>query len=244
MSPRILSLFSGYGGLDMGVQRAIGGTVIAHSEIDAAAVRILAHHHPDVPQLGDITAADLSRLGRVDVVTGGFPCQDVSLAGARAGLIRAGEDRTRSGLWGAMAGVISQVRPRLVIIENVRGLLNARADSDVEPCPVCVGDERGGSPVPLRALGAVLGDLADLGYDSAWYGLSASDVVACHARFRVFVIAWPADAEGDSWRVRDGDRAAATDSCHGAGDGLGRRGLRTCRRRSPREGPFSSSRRP
>ena len=81
MRPRILSLFSGYGGLDMGVIEALGGGVIAHSEVEPSAVKILNHRWPDVPQLGDITTADLSGLAQVDIVTGGFPCQDVSSAG-------------------------------------------------------------------------------------------------------------------------------------------------------------------
>ena len=206
MSPRILSLFSGYGGLDMGVIEALGGEVIAHSEIEPSAVKILNHRWPDVPQLGDITTADLSGLAQVDIVTGGFPCQDVSSAGRQAGLIRNGEGRTRSGLWGVMANVIDKVRPRLVVAENVRGLLSAGADSDVESCPWCVGDGNGGGRVPMRALGAVLADLADIGYDAGWYGLPASDVGACHQRFRVFIVARPTGSR-DTWAVRDAANA-------------------------------------
>jgi hypothetical protein len=93
--------------------------------------------------------------------TGGFPCQDVSHAGKRAGL----RPDTRTGLWSQMAYAIDQLRPALVVAENVRGLLSAEAHSDLEPCPWCMGDGEGLSP--LRALGAVLGDLADLGYDAA-----------------------------------------------------------------------------
>ncbi len=131
----------------------------------------------------------------VDVLTGGFPCQDVSHAGRRAGLIRDGEGRTRSGLWGEMLKAIDTLRPRLVVAENVRGLLSATADSDVEPCTFCMGDG-GGSP--MRALGAVLADLADVGYDAAWVGLPASGVGAPHGRFRVFILAWPRDAAPDA----------------------------------------------
>jgi DNA (cytosine-5)-methyltransferase 1 len=115
----------------------------------------------------------------------------VSSAGKRAG-IRPG---TRSGLWAHFAHAISQLQPSLVVIENVRGLLSATAHSDVEPCPWCLGDDTDGA---LRALGAVLGDLADLGYDASWYGLRAADVGAPHGRFRVFAVATPrhADAVG------------------------------------------------
>lgn len=126
----------------------------------------------------------------VEIVTGGSPCQDLSHAGKRAGM-RAG---TRSGLWASMCDAIEIIRPRLVVWENVRGALSAEADSAVEPCPICVGDGRG---VTLRALGRVLGDLAELGYDAAWTGIRAADVGAPHGRFRVFVLAWPAeDADG------------------------------------------------
>ena len=188
--PRIGSLFSGYGGLDMGVQSVLGGTVAWHCEVDAAPSKILAHHWPDVPNLGDITTVDWTTVEPIDILTGGFPCQDVSHAGRRAGLIR-GEGGTRSGLWAEMLTAIKTLRPRLVVAENVRGLLSARADSDMEPCPWCLGDDD--DRPALRALGAVLGDLADIGYDAWWTGLRAADIGAPHGRFRVFIFAWPAD---------------------------------------------------
>ncbi len=201
MTLRIGSLFTGYGGLDDGVRRAVGGTVAWVSDIDPGACKILAHHHPDTPNLGDITGIDWSTVEPVDVLTGGFPCQDVSIAGRRAG-IRPG---TRSGLWEHFAYAIDQLRPRLVVIENVRGLLSTTAHSDVEPCPLCVGDDTDGA---LRALGAVLGDLADIRYDTVWHGLRAADVGAPHARFRVFVVAYPA---GDPWRLAHRNDASTPD---------------------------------
>ncbi len=185
---RIGSLFSGYCGLEQGVQSVLGGTTAWVSDVDKGACKILAHRYPDVPNLGDITAVDWTQVEPVDVLTGGFPCQDVSHAGKRAGL----KPDTRSGLWSHMAYAIDTLRPRLVVAENVRGLLSAAAHSDVEPCPWCVGGAGDGEPA-LRALGAVLGDLADLGYDARWVGLRAADVGAPHGRFRVFVVAWPAD---------------------------------------------------
>ena len=183
---KIGSLFSGYGGLDLGVMSVLGGEVAWHVEFDDAPSRILAYHWPDVPNYGDVTKVDWSTVPPVDVLTGGFPCQDVSLAGARAGL----KDGTRSGLWSEFARAIDTLRPSLVVIENVRGLLSAAADSDMEPCPWCVGDNEG-EPC-LRALGAVLGDLADLGYDARWVGVRAADAGAPHGRFRVFIVANPA----------------------------------------------------
>ncbi|MEV4437513.1 DNA cytosine methyltransferase [Streptomyces sp. NPDC049577] len=199
MTPRIGSLFSGYGGLDLGVQAVFGGEVVWHCEHDPEdpyqfAARILAHHWPAVPNLGDISAVDwyhvLDECGPVDVLTGGFPCTDLSLAGQRLGLA----DGTRSGLWRHMARAIAVLRPRLVVIENVRGILSTKAHSGVEPCRCCV-DYSGGKPL-LRALGAVLGDLAALGLDAEWAGVRAAEIGAPHDRFREFVLAWPADAEG------------------------------------------------
>jgi len=177
------SLCSGYGGLDAGVQLILDADVAWHSDIDPGACKILAHHWPGVPNLGDMTTVDWSQVEPVDIITGGTPCQDLSHAGKRAG-IRAG---TRSGLWASMCDAIQIIRPSLVVWENVRGALSAEADSAMEPCPGCVGDGDDG-PV-LRALGRVLGDLADLGFDARWYGLRAADVGAPHGRFRIFVAA-------------------------------------------------------
>ena len=200
-------LFAGYGGLGMGVKAALGGEVRWVSDIDKGACKILAHRFPDVPNLSDITAVDWATVEPVDILTGGFPCQDVSHAGRRAGLIR-GE--TRTGLWAEMLRGIATMRPRLVVAENVRGLLSARADSDVEPCPWCLGDAD--DEPPMRALGAVLADLADIGYDAAWCGLRAADVGAAHGRFRVFILAWPADTSSHAGRVEHGDGLAAADA--------------------------------
>lgn len=191
------SMFTGYGGLD----DATTSELLAHgarsvrvawvADLDPGASRILAHRYPGVPNLGDITAVEWAAVEPVDVVTGGFPCQDVSLAGARAGL----RPDTRSGLWSQMAYAVSILRPNLMIAENVRGLLSGSAHSDVEPCPWCLGDTD--VEPPVRAFGAVLADLADIGYDAQWLGLRASDVGAPHARFRVFVAAAPAYADGE-----------------------------------------------
>jgi DNA (cytosine-5)-methyltransferase 1 len=111
---------------------------------------------------------------------------------------------TRSGVWSNIAAAIAILRPRLVLIENVRALLSTKAnrdaaDSHVEPGPADVGNGPAG-PV-LRAIGAVLGDLSDLGFDAEWCTVAASDVGACHRRERVFVLAWPRDA-ADTESVR------------------------------------------
>ncbi|MFJ7244465.1 DNA cytosine methyltransferase [Kitasatospora sp. NPDC098652] len=127
-------------------------------------------------------------------MTAGFPCQDLSVAGKRAGLV----EGTRSGLWHTIARAVDVLKPKLVIIENVRGILSAPAgtpaDGDLE-CGWCDLGDSGGEPA-LRALGAVLGTLADLGMDARWTVLRAADVGAPHKRERLFLAAWPSHAQG------------------------------------------------
>ncbi len=194
-------LFEGYGGLTLAVQAVLGRVNLAwYSEYEPpseatphprqAAARLLAHHHPGVPNLGDITRVDWSTIAPVDILTGGSPCQDLSSAGPRRGM-HAG---TRSGLWEPMREAIAVLRPRLVVWENVRGATSGCVHSELGDCPRCVGGAGRHRPV-LRALGRVLGDLADLGFDAEWHGLPASSVGAPHERFRLFVVAWPADAD-------------------------------------------------
>lgn len=202
MSARLLSLATGYGGLDMAVEATTGARLAYVSDVDLGACTLLAHRYPDVPNLGDMTRIDWASLtGPVDVIAGGTPCQDVSLAGRRAGM----REGTRSNLWVAMRDSVACLRPSLVIWENVDGVQSAPAASRVESCPGCVGDGRGESA--LRALGRVLGDLAALGYDAQWCSLRAADVGACHLRRRTFVVAHPAGQPWRAWRF-----AAATEA--------------------------------
>lgn len=192
-SLRIGSLFSGSGMLDYAVQGVLGGTTAWHSEMDDAASEVLSVRFPGVPNLGDITKVPWGHVQAVDVLCGGFPCQDVSAAGRRAGIAT----DTRSGLWNLFADAIDALKPGLVVIENVRGLLSAEAHRDMESVDAVVGDGPG-RPV-LRAAGAVLGDLADLGYDARWATVSASSVGAPHRRDRVFVVAYPRDGGVPEW---------------------------------------------
>jgi DNA (cytosine-5)-methyltransferase 1 len=243
MTLRIGSLFTGTGALDLAVMDVYDAEVVWHSQFEPPdkngkedtnqyAAKILARHWPDVPNLGDITKVDwqavIEEHGPIDILTGGFPCQDVSSAGRRAGLTA----DSRSGLWAHMAHAIHELNPRLVIIENVEGLLSAPAASDMEPCPYCVGDRHTG-PL-LRACGAVLGDLATLGLDAEWGRYGADEVGAPHRRRRIIIRAWPADADpadlgherGGNARRRghgpaDGDLTAA----HAGGPGLAVRGV-------------------
>ena len=196
MTLRIGSLFSGYGGLDLAVQSVYDAEHAWFCEFDPAPSRILTHHWPDVPNLKDVTAVDWATVEPVDILTGGFPCQDVSVAGRRAGMT----DGTRSGLWSHMVKAIDALRPELVAIENVGGLFSAQADSRVEPCEYNMGDaDSGGHAVLLRALDSVLGTLATLGYDAEWTALRAADVGAPHGRLRVFITAHPGGGGSGGW---------------------------------------------
>lgn len=183
---KIGSLFSGYGGLDLAVAEHYNAEVAWHCEWDDAPAKILEKNFPGIPNYRDVSAVDFAAVEPVDILTGGFPCQDLSMAGKRAGL----KDGTRSGLWSEFARAIETIKPKLVVIENVRGILSADAYSDVEPCPFCMGD---GKRSTLRALGAVLGDLASLGYNAKWTGIRAADAGAPHNRFRIFITAYSND---------------------------------------------------
>ena len=203
------SLFAGYGGIELALSSVLDVRPAWFVEFDKAPSKVLAHHWPDVPNYGDVTTVDWSTVPPVDIITGGSPCQDLSHAGKRAGMT----EGTRSNLWVQMREAINVIRPRLVAWENVRGAFSAPADSALEPCPGCVG---GGNDGPvLRALGRVLGDLADLGYDARWYGLRAADVGAAHGRFRVFLFAVPADSDDQGLQGLTGQARTASTGRHG-----------------------------
>jgi DNA (cytosine-5)-methyltransferase 1 len=130
---------------------------------------------------------DFTQVESVDILTGGFPCQDVSVAGLRKGLT----EGTRSNLWFEFLRAITEIKPKIVVIENVRGLLSAKAASELELESSGLV-YRKGEPI-LRALGVVSGSLSQIGYDCRWTTIRASDTGAAHRRERVFVIAYPAD---------------------------------------------------
>ena len=161
---RVLDLFSGIGGFSLGLNRA-GMQTVAFCEIDPFCRRVLAKHWPEVPCHDDIrtlTADWLAENGLwPDVICGGFPCQDISVAGKGAGI--SGE---RSGLWREYARLIGEIRPRYVIVENVSAMLG-------------------------RGLGDVLGDLAAIGYGCVWHCIPASHIGAHHQRDRVWIVAYP-----------------------------------------------------
>lgn len=151
-------LFTGIGGLSLGLERA-GHTPTWFAENDPFCSQVLAHHWPTVPNLGDVTTIDWENVPRVDLIAGGFPCQDVSGAGDRAGI-----EGQRSGLWAHLAQAIRVLRPRYVLVENTPGLL-------------------------ARGMGRVVGDLAALGYDTQWDCVPAAAVGASHLRARIWILA-------------------------------------------------------
>lgn len=191
---RVGSLCSGYGGLEIAIRNVFADIDLAFvADTDPFAAAILEHRFPGVPNLGDITEICYTELEPIDLLAAGFPCQDVSVAGGREGLLKG----NRTGLWAEVARAIDELRPPLVFLENVHGLRSAKADSPVELCPVCMGN--GDEKPLLRALGAVQGDLSALGYASQWDSVRASDIGAPHKRERVFCLAYP---DGSAERAR------------------------------------------
>ena len=176
------SLFAGIGGFDLGFERA-GMVCKWQVEIDDYANRVLAKHWPNVHRERDIRTAGRHNLESVDVICGGFPCQDISYAGAGAGL-----DGARSGLFFEAVRVVRELRPRIVVLENVAALLT-------------------------RGLDRVLGTLAEIGYDAEWHCIPAAAVGAPHIRDRVFVLAYSNDAGSGASRIRtDGLRKTTQDT--------------------------------
>ena len=161
--PRIGSMCTGYGGLDAAAQAVLGGDIAWVADPDPNASKILAHHHPDVPNHGDIKATDWAQVEPVDIVTAGYPCQPFSDAGRQLGV----EDERH--IWPYIATALRVLRPRIVVLENVRGHLG-------------------------RGFDIVLADLASLGFDAEWRTVRASEVGAPHRRERLFVVATAADA--------------------------------------------------
>jgi DNA (cytosine-5)-methyltransferase 1 len=157
-------LCTGYGGLDLAVEAVLGGRLIWYAETDPHARTVLAHRFPSVANLGDIRTinwAAIAEAAPVDVLTAGFPCQDISNAGKRAGI-----DGAHSSLWSSVAGAVRALHPPLVFVENVAALLR-------------------------RGLDRVHADLAEIGYDTRWLCLRASDIGAAHRRDRLFLLAAP-----------------------------------------------------
>ena len=156
------SLFSGIGGFELGLERAIpGGRTCWQVEQDGFCQGVLKRHWPDSELFDDVRDVGSHNLTAVDLICGGFPCQDISVAGDGGGL-----NGKRSGLWWEMHRVISEIRPQVVVLENVAALV-------------------------VRGLREVLGGLAEIGYDAEWTTLSAAQFGAPHLRNRMFIVAYP-----------------------------------------------------
>jgi DNA (cytosine-5)-methyltransferase 1 len=152
------SLFAGIGGFDLGFERA-GMVCKWQVEIDDYATRVLAKHWPDAKRWPDVRTWPQPDTEWVDVICGGFPCQDISNAGKQAGI-----EGERSGLWSEIVRTAREIRPRFIVVENVGALL-------------------------VRGFDKVLGDLAACGFDAEWECFPASAFGAYHNRDRVFIVA-------------------------------------------------------
>lgn len=173
MALRVLDVFAGLGGFSLGLERTGGFETVAFCEVDRFASKVLNRHWPNVPVFGDVRELTGEVLDAeeitVDVITGGFPCQDISIAGKQEGI--GGE---RSGLWGELHRLIREIRPRYAIVENVSALI--------------VGNSG-------QWFGRVLGDLAEIGFDAEWHCIPASYLGAPHRRDRVWIVASPAGGQ-------------------------------------------------
>lgn len=188
---RVLDLFSGIGGFSLGLERTGGFRTAAFCEIDDKARRVLQKHWPNVTIYSDVATLTAETVcydvGTIDVITGGFPCQDISLAGRGAGLSGA-----RSGLWFHMRRLIEEIRPRYAIIENVSALRS-------------------------RGLDVVLRGLAALGYDAEWHCIPASAVGAPHRRDRVWIVAYTNNTRLEGLGLRIGSSGEEVAMSAGSG---------------------------
>ena len=186
---RVGSLFSGIGGFDLGFTVA-GFDIAWQVELDPYCRAVLAKHWPDVPRYNDIREVDSTTLQPVDVIVGGFPCQDLSMANAKG----QGLDGKNSGLWWEMLRVVSELRPRYVVVENVSRLVNGGLDR-------------------------LCGSLAEIGYSSEWNIISGADVGAPHTRSRTWIISYPNRIAGPEYNSKPQggieDRIGANTIRHG-----------------------------
>jgi DNA (cytosine-5)-methyltransferase 1 len=186
---RIGSLFSGIGGLELGLERAGLGRTVYQVERDAYCRHVLARHWPEALRFDDVRTVGAHNLPRVDVLCGGFPCQDLSAAGKMAGL--AGE---RSGLWFEMRRIVDECRPTWLVVENVAHTWR-------------------------RYVSVVRRALWELGYASLPIRVRACDVGARHERARIFLVAGdPADVDRVAVRLLAERAAAGRDDVRGPGE--------------------------
>ena len=165
---RMLDLFSGIGGFALAAKWVWGKEldIVGFCDIEEYCHKVLAKNFPDIPIYKDICNLNGADFDNIDLITGGFPCTDISQAGKGKGLVDESGKRTRSGLWFEMHRLISEIRPRFALIENVP-MLTAR----------------GGT--------RVIADLAQIGYNAEWTIIGADDVGAWHRRKRIWIVAYP-----------------------------------------------------
>lgn len=161
-----LDLFSGIGGFSLGLERTGGFETVAFCDSDKKTHLVLKKHWPNVPIFDDVSTLKGTDLGTIEIITGGFPCQDLSVAGKGAGLAGA-----RSGLWWQFHRLIEETQPKYVIAENVAVLRS-------------------------RGLDEVLRSLDSIGYDAEWHCIPASAVGAPHQRDRIWIVAYPNSDDG------------------------------------------------
>ena len=172
MTLKVLDLFSGIGGFSYAAERLVGGfETTQFVEIDTYCQRVLHKNFPNVPIHHDITEFNATE-GQFDVITAGFPCQDVSIAGRQDGI---GEG-TRSGLFFEVLRLARQIRPKFILFENVRNLLSHSEGETFQQ---------------------ILQEIAKAGFDVEWSVVSAKDVGACHKRERLWFIAYPSSVNKD-----------------------------------------------
>ena len=171
MTLRMIDTFSGIGGFSLAARWLGGFQTVQFVEWNPYCQQILAHQFPDIPIHDDITTFNPQPYS-ADVVCGGFPCQDISLAGKQAGI----KEGTRSGLFYELMRVVCMVRPQYVVLENVSAIIS-------------------------NGLGTVLGELAEAGFDAEWACIPASAVGACHRRDRWWLIAYPTGQQRNDLRI-------------------------------------------
>jgi DNA (cytosine-5)-methyltransferase 1 len=169
---KVLDLFSGIGGFAVAGDLVGGFETVAFCEIDPYCQKILKLRYPGVPVFNDVTTLTAQSLrdagiDRIDAICGGFPCQNISNSGKREGL-----EGDRSSLFFEIIRLIREIRPRVVIAENVAALLG-------------------------RGMERVLWEFAQVGYDAQWSIVSCADVGGCHRRERIWIVAYPADADSE-----------------------------------------------
>ena len=176
---KVLDLFSGAGMFSLGLERTDGFETVAFCEIEEFPRKVLAKHWPEVPCFEDIRKLKGEDVGPIDVICGGFPCQDISTAGDQKGI----NGDTRSSLFREMVRLAGELGRPIIIFENVSALLSGPKES------------------PGKWFHDFLAALAEIGYDAEWFSVTASSIGAPHERDRVWIVAYPNEAQLERGRI-------------------------------------------